>query len=224
MPGRCCVAQPRCSDKMQLRSAALLFVLLAAFITAAQAQEKWIVLEHPLVLADADGKTVTSDDFPGKFLLVYFGYSHCADQCPTALSAMVEALDQIGPAADQIQPLFVTVDPERDRGAALRDFTAAFAKRLVGLTGSPPQVAAPARAGPGAAPAAPRSPRSRPATRHRAAPVWTRSARRRCRGCRRPAGNRWRGTAASTTPRCASRSPPARQKTTALPPFRRDET
>jgi cytochrome oxidase Cu insertion factor (SCO1/SenC/PrrC family) len=103
---------------MQLRSAALLFVLLAAFITAAQAQEKRIVLEHPLVLADADGKTVTSDDFPEKFLLVYFGYTHCADQCPTALSAMVEALAEIGPAADYIQPLFVTVDPERDRGAA----------------------------------------------------------------------------------------------------------
>ncbi len=127
---------------MQLRSAALLFVLLAAFITAAQAQEKWIVLEHPLVLADADGKTVTSDDFPEKFLLVYFGYTHCADQCPTALSAMVEALAEIGPAADYIQPLFVTVDPERDRGVALNEFTAAFDKRLVGLTGSQVQIAA----------------------------------------------------------------------------------
>src|SRR6266576_85353 len=97
MPGRCCVAQPRCSDKMQLRSAALLFVLLAAFITAAQAQEKRIVLEHPLVLADADGKTVTSDHFPEKFLLVYFGYTHCADQCPTALSAMVASRSTSSP-------------------------------------------------------------------------------------------------------------------------------
>jgi cytochrome oxidase Cu insertion factor (SCO1/SenC/PrrC family) len=118
---------------MQLRSAALLFVLLAAFITAAQAQEKRIALDRPLVLADADGKTVTSDDFPEKFLLIYFGYTHCADQCPTALSAMVEALAEIGPAADYIQPLFVTVDPERD-------------KRLVGLTGSQEQIAAAAEA------------------------------------------------------------------------------
>ncbi|TMJ73769.1 MAG: SCO family protein [Alphaproteobacteria bacterium] len=146
MPGRCYVAPPRCSDKMQLRSAALLFVLLAAFITAAQAQEKRIVLEHPLVLADGDGKTVTSDDFPEKFLLVYFGYTHCADQCPTALSAMVEALAEIGPAADYIQPLFVTVDPERDRGVALNEFTAAFDKQLVGLTGSQVQIAAAAEA------------------------------------------------------------------------------
>src|SRR5213083_1094968 len=124
MPGRCCVAPPRCLDKMQLRSAALLFVLLA----------------------DGDGKTVTSDDFPEKFLLVYFGYTHCADQCPTALSAMVEALAEIGPAADYIQPLFVTVDPERDRGVALNEFTAAFDKQLVGLTGSQVQIAAAAEA------------------------------------------------------------------------------
>jgi protein SCO1/2 len=98
------------------------------------------------VLADADGKTVASDDFPGKWLLIYFGYIHCADQCPTAISAMIDALSEIGPAAEHIQPLFVTVDPERDRGAALRDFTAAFDKRLIGLTGSPEQIAAAAEA------------------------------------------------------------------------------
>jgi SCO1/SenC len=53
-------------------------------------------LDHPFVLADADGKTVTSADFPGKWLLIYFGYTHCSDQCPTALSAMAEALDESG--------------------------------------------------------------------------------------------------------------------------------
>ena len=130
---------------MQLRGLALL-VLLAGFCTAAQAEEKRIALEQPLVLADADGKTVSSDDFAGKFLLIYFGYTHCADQCPTALSGMAEALAEIGPAADYIQPLFVTVDPERDRGAALRDFTAAFDTRLIGLSGSPQQIAAAAEA------------------------------------------------------------------------------
>ena len=86
------------------------------------------------------------DNFPGKWLLIYFGYSHCADQCPTALSAIVEALDQIGRAADYIQPLFITVDPERDRGPALRDFTASFDKRIVGLTGTPEQITAAAKA------------------------------------------------------------------------------
>src|SRR5439155_6940186 len=111
-----------------------------------QAEERRIALGDPLVLIDADGNTVTSDGFPGKWLLVYFGYTHCADQCPTALTAMVEALDEIGPAAQHIQPLFVTVDPERDHGPALRDFTSAFDMRLIGLTGSPEQIAAAAQA------------------------------------------------------------------------------
>ena len=121
--------------------ALLLALLISGLLPTAQAEERRIALDRPLVLADADGKTVTSNDFPGKWLLFYFGYIHCADQCPTALSAMVEALDEIGPAAAHIQPLFVTVDPERDHGAALRDFTAAFDQRLIGLTGSPEQVA-----------------------------------------------------------------------------------
>jgi cytochrome oxidase Cu insertion factor (SCO1/SenC/PrrC family) len=103
--------------------AALLLVLLVGWGTAAAAAEKRIALDQPLALADADGKTVTSNDFPGKWLLIYFGYIHCADQCPTALSAMVEALAEIGPAAEHIQPVFITVDPERDCGAALKDFT-----------------------------------------------------------------------------------------------------
>ena len=131
---------------MKLGCFVLLVALLIGGVTSGQAQEKRITLEHPLVLADAEGETVTSDSFPGKWLLVYFGYTHCADQCPTALSAMIEALGEIGPAADHIQPLFVTVDPERDRGAVLKDFTAAFDKRLVGLTGTQKQIAAAAEA------------------------------------------------------------------------------
>jgi protein SCO1/2 len=129
--------------------AALRFAAVALVLGAwpgTPAAEERLRLEQPLGLADADGKTVTSDDFAGKWLLIYFGYIHCADQCPTALSAIIEALDQIGPAAEHIQPLFVTVDPERDRGPALREFVAAFDKRLVGLTGTPEQLAAAARA------------------------------------------------------------------------------
>jgi cytochrome oxidase Cu insertion factor (SCO1/SenC/PrrC family) len=131
---------------MRLCSLALLLALVLGGSFTGSAAEKRIALEHPLVLTDADGKTVTSDDFTGKWLLIYFGYIHCADQCPTAISAMIEALAEIGAAAEHIQPLFVTVDPERDHGAALRDFTAAFDKRLIGLTGSPEQIAAAAEA------------------------------------------------------------------------------
>src|ERR1700704_3799508 len=115
----------RCLVDMKSTSAALLLALLIGGVAVAHAEEKRIALEHPLALADANGKPVTSGDFPGQWLLVYVGYIHCADQCPTALSAMVEALAEIGPAAAHIQPLFVTVDPERDRGPALKDFTAA---------------------------------------------------------------------------------------------------
>jgi len=121
-----------------------LFVGLSA--GAARGDEAKFSLDHPFALVDADGKTVTSADFRGNWLLIYFGYTHCSDQCPTALSAMTEALDQIGPAASHIQPLFITVDPERDRGPMLRAFTAAFDKRLIGLTGTQEQIAAIAHA------------------------------------------------------------------------------
>ena len=105
------------------------------------ASEARFALDHPFALADADGKTVRSTDFPGKWLLIYFGYTHCADQCPTALSAIAEALEEIGPAVRHLQPIFITVDPERDHGPILRDFTAAFDQRLIGLTGAPAQIA-----------------------------------------------------------------------------------
>lgn len=119
-------------------------ILTIGFAGAAAAETR-VALDHPFILEDAGGKTVTGDDFAGRWLLIYFGYTHCADQCPTALSAMLEALNQIGPAAQQIQPLFVTVDPERDRGRSLRAFTAAFDPRIVGLTGSDEQIADAAR-------------------------------------------------------------------------------
>ncbi len=117
-----------------------LTLLLGPCNSSAKGNEGRFALERSFVLADADGKIVTCADFPGKWLLIYFGYTHCSDQCPTALSAMAEALDEIGPAARHVQPLFITVDPERDRGAMLRDFTAAFDQRLIGLTGTQEQI------------------------------------------------------------------------------------
>jgi protein SCO1/2 len=125
---------------------ALALALLLCLAGPAGAEETRIAVDHPFALVDADGKPVTSADFPDKWLLVYFGYTHCADQCPTALSSIVEALNEIGPAASWVQPLFITVDPERDRGTRLRQFTAAFDSRIVGLTGTPDQIAAAAQA------------------------------------------------------------------------------
>jgi protein SCO1 len=122
----------------------LLFLL--AGLANARADAVRFAIDHPFSLVDADGVAVSDRDFSGKFLLIYFGYTHCADQCPTALSAIVEALDEIGPAAKSLQPIFITVDPERDRGPMLRQFTAAFDPRIVGLTGTSAQIAAAAKA------------------------------------------------------------------------------
>lgn len=123
-----------------------LAVLAAASLAAPAARAASYTLTGPFTLVDADGKAVSTSAFQGKWVLVYFGYTHCADWCPTSLSAIAEAMDQIGPAADHMQPLFITVDPERDKGPLLRSFTAEYDKRMIGLGGSPDQIAAVARA------------------------------------------------------------------------------
>src|SRR6516162_6277802 len=107
---------------------------------ASAAEEGRRLDARPLTFRDADGNIVRGTDFAGKWLLVYFGYSHCADLCPTGLSVLANALDQIGPAAEHIQPLFITVDPERDNGAILRSFPQAFDRRMIGLGGSIEQI------------------------------------------------------------------------------------
>jgi len=125
---------------------------LALGLSVARAQEPgaaetgkvgsdYVLSAAPFTLVDADGKTVRASDFPGKWLLVYFGYTHCADLCPTALSQMTSALDQLGTVANYFQPIFVSIDPERDHGPALRQYTQSFDPRLVGLTGTTDQIA-----------------------------------------------------------------------------------
>jgi len=113
---------------------------VASGLIAASAEELRLAPERPLTFVDAEGRVVRSTDFSGKWLLIYFGYTHCADLCPTGLSAMVNALEQIGSAAGHVQPLFVTVDPERDKGPLLRSFAQAFDQRLIGLGGTVEQI------------------------------------------------------------------------------------
>ena len=100
----------------------------------------------PFTLVDQDGRTVSDADFRGKILLIYFGYTWCPDVCPTELQAMGLALDELGDRADQVLPVFITVDPERDTPEALKNYVVNFHERLIGLTGSNEQVAAAARA------------------------------------------------------------------------------
>ena len=100
----------------------------------------------PFALTDHTGKRVTDQDFHGKFLLVFFGFTNCPDVCPTALQVMAAALDKLGPAAERITPVFISIDPEHDTPAVLAQYVASFSPRLVGLTGSQAEVDAVAKA------------------------------------------------------------------------------
>ena len=100
----------------------------------------------PFTLQDGDGKPVTDRDFRGKYMLVYFGYTFCPDACPTTLNEVADALDRLGAKADQIQAIFITVDPKRDTPAVMKQYVAAFSPHLIGLTGSPEQIAQVAKA------------------------------------------------------------------------------
>ena len=94
-----------------------------------------IKIGGPFALTDHNGRPVTDADFRGKLLLVYFGYGFCPDVCPTELQNIAAALDEMGDAAEAVQPIFITVDPERDTAAFLAEYVANFHSRLVGLTG-----------------------------------------------------------------------------------------
>ena len=99
----------------------------------------------PFSLTDGDGKPVTDRDFRGRYLLVYFGYTLCPDLCPTTLNEVAVAMQALGPKAARLRPLFVTVDPRRDTPKVVKEYAAAFDPRMVGLTGTPEQVASVAR-------------------------------------------------------------------------------
>ncbi|HWK46512.1 MAG TPA: SCO family protein [Stellaceae bacterium] len=94
----------------------------------------------PFELVDQTGHTVTDQSYRGKWMLIYFGYTHCPDACPTALNDMALALDGLGAKRGAVQPLFVTVDPDRDTVEVMRDYTSAFAPDIIGLTGTQQQV------------------------------------------------------------------------------------
>ncbi len=100
----------------------------------------------PFTLVDQDGRTVTDQDFRGHWLLLYFGYTYCPDVCPTSLSRNAEALDLLGPKGDDVTPALVTIDPQRDTSEKLKDYVHFFHPRMVGLTGTPEQIAAVAKA------------------------------------------------------------------------------
>ena len=92
-------------------------------------------------LTDQTGKQRSDTEFRGKLMIVYFGYTYCPDVCPTDLMAITQALDALGPAAEGVQPVFITIDPERD-AKVLADYVSSFHHSIVGLTGSPDEIRA----------------------------------------------------------------------------------
>ncbi len=140
-----------------------LTVIVAGFLIGALGGAAWLVLSQggpgpavqtsgkaliggPFSLVDQTGKTVTDQDFRGRYMLVFFGFTHCPDICPAELQVMSAALDALGPKADGVVPIFITLDPERDTQAAMGAYVKNFGPRFVGLTGSPEQIAAAAKA------------------------------------------------------------------------------
>ena len=132
---------------------ALLGVWIAVLLGAAgwigwdAYQGKQPAIGGPFTLTDQNGHTVTSDSLKGKPTLIYFGYTYCPDVCPTSLLLMQTAIDKLGPdAAKKVNLVFITIDPERDTPELMKGYVENFGPTFLGLTGTPEQVAAAARA------------------------------------------------------------------------------
>jgi len=95
----------------------------------------------PFTLVDQNGKTVTNTALEGKWLLVYFGYTHCPDACPTTLNNIALALQDLGARRDEVRPVFITIDPERDTPQVMKDYITAFDAPILALTGTVAEVA-----------------------------------------------------------------------------------
>ncbi|MBI2715105.1 MAG: SCO family protein [Rhizobiales bacterium] len=96
----------------------------------------------PFKLIDQDGKSITDQDFKGRPFLVFFGFTHCPDICPTTLFEVAEVLRALGPDAGRATALFITVDPERDTPAAIKDYLSSFGPLMRGATGDAAAIAA----------------------------------------------------------------------------------
>lgn len=104
-----------------------------------------VTIGGPFTLSTPDGTIVTDQTYHGKWLLVYFGYTFCPNSCPTMLLDIATALNELGPDAEKVQPLFITIDPQRDTPRVIQQYTESFDPRIVGLVGTEQQIAAVAR-------------------------------------------------------------------------------
>src|SRR5262245_15631137 len=125
--------------------AVVLIAIALACVGNGYVQAQQSIVGAPFVLVDQTGVTVTDETYRGKWVLIFFGFTHCADVCPTTLNKIANMMELLSGDAGKVQPLFITLDPERDTVAVMRDYVAAFDKRLVGLTGSVEAIAAVAK-------------------------------------------------------------------------------
>jgi protein SCO1/2 len=121
-------------------------VLFSSRLTPPVVQTAAVPIGGAFRLIDQDGRTVTDQDFKGRPFLVFFGFTHCPDVCPTTLFEISEVLRKLGGDADRMRALFITVDPERDTPKAMKEYLSSFDPHLMGLTGDPAAVAAVAKA------------------------------------------------------------------------------
>jgi protein SCO1 len=121
-------------------------VLIVAGRLSSPVAQQIAAIGGPFKLVDQNGQVVTDQDLKGHPFLVFFGFTHCPDVCPTTLFEVSEILRALGPDADRTRALFITVDPERDTPAAMKDYLSSFDPHMSGLTGDPAQIAAVAKA------------------------------------------------------------------------------
>ncbi|MBV9249859.1 MAG: SCO family protein [Acetobacteraceae bacterium] len=134
-------ARPRRTVLIAIAGLVIAVILLGAGGFLWFSGNKGPLVGGPFVLEDGNGHQVTNRDFRGKYMLVYFGYTYCPDVCPTTLNTIAEAIDKLGQKANEVQPIFITVDPKRDTPAVVKQYTTSFSPRLMGLTGTPEQIA-----------------------------------------------------------------------------------
>ncbi len=100
----------------------------------------------PFTLTDKNNKPFTDRDLHGRYSLIFFGFTGCAAICPTTLQTMTLMMSELGPSSEALQPVFISIDPDRDTPEVLRQYISAFDDRIVGLTGTREQIAVVARA------------------------------------------------------------------------------
>ncbi|MFT7572029.1 MAG: cytochrome oxidase Cu insertion factor (SCO1/SenC/PrrC family) [Paracoccaceae bacterium] len=120
---------------------------IAAFVLYGGTGGKGVAsIGGPFSLVDHKGQPKTDKDFRGRYMLIYFGYTYCPDVCPTALQSMTQAMDRLDPETQKkIIPVFITIDPERDTVKQLNAYVDNFHPSMVGLTGTPEEIAKTAR-------------------------------------------------------------------------------